>query len=181
MQRRKKGMSKRRMGRTPSKRGKNAELSVIAVLQELQDQGVIDGYVSTRYYSKKYSALESQGIDCIVVRDGLGMPLQVKSRGWVRAHKAKYPFIPVVSTGVYYDLPFVKRRILKIFEDAPSRRWKKRWYLVFQEWKRSFPESVENQKRGAERFQRRATDAENRERKLIARRRRQKTSEEAPD
>lgn len=114
-------------------RGTLSERLVAAALSKLRGKGVIEDYVCLLLDSGELvSDLEAKGVDCIVVKGGLGLPLQVKtSRKKAAEHRKIHKDIPVVIVGRSQELSIAEEKTRVVISDAPDTLWQEKWYDLY--------------------------------------------------
>lgn len=88
-------------------KGRLSERLVRKSLEKIKEEGIIEDYIwigplRTGKTAAIASKLDHQGVDMILVKGGMGLPLQVKTNlVGAEEHKQKHPDIPVVTTFGY--------------------------------------------------------------------------------
>ncbi|PIR06479.1 hypothetical protein COY65_00055 [Candidatus Jorgensenbacteria bacterium CG_4_10_14_0_8_um_filter_39_13] len=94
--------------------GLRRESRVDKILRQLQDKGVIRGFVK----SSKRDSTDRQGIDFVVVKVGRTFyevfPVQVTGRNWVKNHKEKHPQVPIVVVEYSISDEQIQKEIVEI-------------------------------------------------------------------
>ncbi|TSC55671.1 MAG: hypothetical protein Greene071421_79 [Parcubacteria group bacterium Greene0714_21] len=121
---------------TSRERGILSERLVASALLKLKREGLIEDYVwVSKSSSRSASDVDKRGIDFLVVRKGLGLPLQVKtsSKQHTAGYKKKRRDIPVVTVGKSQELMIAEERTRAVISDAPDTLWQKKWHDLYLE------------------------------------------------
>lgn len=115
-------------------RGRRNEQRVANALKQLQVDGEIDGFVWVGQDKRpSHKNLDAQGIDLIAVRNGLGLPIQVKShRHGVYSFRRRGLRIPVI---ILHNLS-PRKAVTKAknwLRSTPESYWKEEYFRMYEE------------------------------------------------
>ncbi len=92
--------------------GEQREEMAAKILEELEESGVICGFVPSGRHS--YPDIK-EGVDFYAVRIDEGkyqvIPLSITGKAWVGKHKERHPRIPVIEINSWENHEMMKRRV----------------------------------------------------------------------